>query len=79
MMATEEKKLPQFVDDYVADRGKSKERISRWKLVLLGFLAAFVVLCYRIGAVPFVHWRQTGQQLTRPHRISPEIAERAFL
>jgi len=79
MMATEEKMLPQFVDDYVADRGKSKERISHWKLALLGFFAAFVALCYRINAVPFVHWHQTGQHLTRPHRLSPEVAERAFL
>ena len=79
MMATQEKKLPQFVDDYVADRGKSKERISRWKLALLGFFAAFAVLCYRINAVPFVHWYQTGQHLAQPHRLSPEVAERAFL
>jgi len=79
MMATGEKNLPQFVDNYVAGRGKSEDRIPRWKLALLGFFAAFVVLCYRTDTAPFVHWRQASQRLTRPHRISPEVAERAFL
>jgi len=78
-MATGEKKLPQFVDNSVADTGKSKERISRWKLALLGFFAAFVVLSYRIDVAHVIHWRQGGRQLALPHRLSPKVAERAFL
>jgi len=81
-MAAGEKKLPQFVDSYVPDRadgGRSKKWISRWKLTLLGSFAAFIVLKYMINTVPFDHWHWHGQQLARPHRIPPEVAEQAFL
>ncbi|KAF5364284.1 hypothetical protein D9756_000759 [Leucocoprinus leucothites] len=89
-MAAEEKTLPQFADNkntsfgvkedgvvYEPNNGKSNKGI-RWRLTIVGFLVAYTLLKYTTLSV-YRDQAQVDQQLTRPHRIPPGLAQQFFL